>query len=271
MIKDFYQRFGLETTLLEAKTRFMSRVDASIFRYYQLRPSDVGRSLLGVDFVQWFSEESGENLTGYINIDPYGSVVSSHLTFGTIVTDVFEKHLLIIEAIFKYLRLKNRLFDLEYLTAKVPEILDKSEINLGIFWKDGKFYPSGTKLLDKKLVEDVLDWLSKFPDEKKDFENALKALMAKRDNDAISDCYNCVEGTVRKILNSKKTLDGNREDLLIKLNISQEWKSLLNNFITYANEYKRHASEKRHKTNPNEVEAFVYLTGLIIRLCIKVA
>ena len=57
-------------------------------------------------------------------------------------------------------------------------------------------------------------------------------------------------------------------DLLTKLNLSQDWKSILKNFINYANETKRHASDKRHAINPQEAEAFLYMTGLLVRLIV---
>jgi hypothetical protein len=158
---------------------------------------------------------------------------------------------------------------ISYLNKTILDLLDRAEIDLGFFWKDGKFYPAGSKFLDKELVEEALDWLKDFPEEKTDFQNALKAHLEKRNNDAIGDCYNCVEGITRKILKNTKVLDNNKEELVTKLGFSQEWKSLVINFIKYANEYKRHASNTRHKANPDEVEAFLYMTGLITRMCLK--
>lgn len=142
-------------------------------------------------------------------------------------------------------------------------------MDLGVTWKNGLFYPSGARILDKKLIEDPIDWLSEFPDEKKDFENALSHYMKKNYGDVVSNCYLVIEGLARKILNNKKTLDNNREELLKKLKLSQSWKSLLNNYMNYANEFKRHASDERHSINPQEVEVFLYLTGLLARLIIQ--
>ena len=87
-------------------------------------------------------------------------------------------------------------------------------------------------------------------------------------DEVIINCYLVVEGIARAILGNKKTLDNNREGLIKRLGLSQEWKSLLNNFINYANEFKRHASENRHSLNPIEVEGFLYLTGVLLRMMI---
>jgi hypothetical protein len=75
-----------------------------------------------------------------------------------------------------------------------------------------------------------------------------------------------VEGVARNILGNGKTLDNNREGLMEKLGLSQEWKALLSNFIRYANEFQRHASENRHNLNPIEVEGFLYMTGVLLRM-----
>jgi len=93
--------------------------------------------------------------------------------------------------------------------------------------------------------------------------------MKKIYGDIISNCYLVIEGLARKFLNNKRTLDNIKEELLKKLKLSQSWKSLLNNYMNYANEFKRHASDGRHSINPQEVEAFLYLTGLLARLMIQ--
>jgi len=157
----------------------------------------------------------------------------------------------------------------EEIEQKVKELFSLCLVEVGFTYKNGFIIQSGAEELDEKLIIDVLEWLKDFPQEKKDFENALKAYLEKRYSDVIGDCYNCVEGMARRILGNRKVLENNKDELLKKLQLSQEWRSILSNFINYANEYKRHASEKRHKINPDEVEAFMYLTGLILRLCIK--
>jgi len=82
----------------------------------------------------------------------------------------------------------------------------------------------------------------------------------------IGNCYLVVEGIARSVLKNSRTLDNNREALVRTMELSQEWKSLLNNFINYANEFKRHASEGRHSLNPIEVEGFLYMTGILVRM-----
>lgn len=62
-----------------------------------------------------------------------------------------------------------------------------------------------------------------------------------------------------------------RELFINKLNPSGYYKGMLKDYIEYANEF-RHAAEpaaRRKPPLPNEVEAFVYTTGLFIRLAIQ--
>ena len=270
MLKDFYKRLGLESSLKQAKNNFMTRVNVTILDGYR---DDY--NFWKPDYLKWLSVEIGEDWKQYIykysrNSNEY---IKEELSLREICAGDFDRYLLILESIYKYIDVhyvsEKKAGEFAYLNDGINDFLKKSETDLGIFWKDGKFYPSGSKLLDEKLVVDVLDWLNDFPDERNDFKKALKAHLEKRSNDAIGDCYNCIEGVVRKILKNTKVLDNNKEELVTKLGFSQDWKSLVVNFIKYANEYKRHASEVRHKANPDEVESFIYLTGLITRMCIK--
>ncbi len=130
------------------------------------------------------------------------------------------------------------------------------------------FYPSGAQELDEALIEEPLKWLANFPNERADYLKALTGYTGKRLDEVIINCYLAVEGVARQILGNEKVLDKNREELLKKIGLSQEWKGLLSNFINYANEFKRHASEKRHDLNPVEVEGFLYMSGVILRMAI---
>lgn len=78
-----------------------------------------------------------------------------------------------------------------------------------------------------------------------------------------------IEGLAREVLQNNRTLDNNKDGLLKKVNLSQTWKSILSNYINYANEYARHASDTQHLIKPQEVEAFLYFTGLLVRLIVE--
>ena len=73
-----------------------------------------------------------------------------------------------------------------------------------------------------------------------------------------------------KIVTSRpdKDLSANRELFLSKVNASDEYKQLLKGYIDYANRFRHAAREgqRRPELSPKEVESFVYLTGVFIRL-----
>ncbi|MGD0403979.1 MAG: hypothetical protein ABSB66_12380 [Candidatus Acidiferrales bacterium] len=159
----------------------------------------------------------------------------------------------------------------EILSRFIEAALRNATIDLAVDWKRGMFYPNGARELDDSLVEEPLKWLADFPSERTDYLKALTAYTSKRWDDVVGNCYVAVEGISRQILHNSRTLANNREELLKTIGLSQEWKGLLSNFITYANEFKRHASEKRHDLNPVEVEGFLYMSGVILRMTILAA
>lgn len=78
-----------------------------------------------------------------------------------------------------------------------------------------------------------------------------------------------MEGVSRKILGNNKTLIDNKVDLLRKISVSDNWRKILVNYIELGNQYGRHASADRHSITEKESEAYLYLTGLLIRLVLK--
>jgi len=267
LTKDFHQRFGIDVDRTTTEKKFVTRAEIAIFEWLK------DHTYIWVpDYVNWVSEELGEDWHRHIYDSNQGKYIASSFKIRQILGSEFFHCLKLIEVTYVYVQ-KPYIYGgrdkaVRYLDSKIPELLDKSETNLNIFWKDGKFYPSGDKLLDKELVIDVLDGLNAYPDEKADFDKALKAFMPKRYSEAVSNCYNCAEGVVNKILGNKKTLTNNIKDLLKTLKLSQEWKSILVAYVNCANKHGRHATEGRHKIDPKEAEAFIYMTGLIVRLCI---
>jgi hypothetical protein len=155
-------------------------------------------------------------------------------------------------------------------------ILEQSEVDLGIEWRDGEFHRKGAALLDQTLVNDVLHWLRTPGHETvlKPFEKGLKDLLdpqIKKDHlaDVVTDMYEAIEA-LAKIVTERpgKDLSGNREAFISKVQASSEYKELLKNYIEYANRLRHAATDAKPKPvlSEREVESFVYLTGLLIRL-----
>lgn len=264
-LKQFNNLFGIEDTIKEEQNRFVQRIDQIVFKDIEKYKSEYEKTFNNLCYLL------GENANDRIyklNLKNRTGMETWIPTIRSLTNDNFLETLKVLVLLYKY-------FDCNpqkqiMISQGVANALSHTTINLGISWKDGMFYPSGVKILDEQLIEDSFKWLDNFPDEKKDFKKALDHYIAKRYNEVVGICYLVIEGLARKILNNDKVLDNNKDALLKKLELSQSWKSLLSNYINYANEFERHASNNRHSINPQEVEAFLYFTGLLIRLIITI-
>ncbi len=252
ILKRFNRLFKIEGSKKNEQNSFVQRINQTIFKD-----------------IEWYQhyEEMFRDVCYRLSKNP--DDIMSH-KFRQLSNDNFFKTIKILMILYNYFKNEKDLQD--KISLEINKALSYATVDIGIRWKNGIFYPSGAKILDEKLIEDPFDWLNEFPDEKKDFETALSHYISKDNKklgDVVSNCYLVVEGLARKILNNKKTLDNNKELLFKKLKLSQSWKSLLSNYINYANKFKRHASDERHSINPPEVEAFLYITGLLTRLIIQ--
>jgi len=266
--KRFNEVFGLEDRIEEEKERFINRVNQIIFhRIDTEQVEQLDYSLLyelvcfelGVNAHDFGKRELG---VGYILIVP--------AAIRTVTGDSFEKTLIVLCALYKYLsKESHRDVNSKWLSKQINSILNRCTLEIGVRWKDGFFYPSGAEELDKPLVEETMTWLKDYPNESQNIRTALQCYMAGDSlTDVITNCYSAVEGIARKVLGNQKTLDNNKNDLLAKIDLSDGWKAILANYISYSHDY-RHASEERHDITKHEAEAYLYMTGLIIRLTIE--
>lgn len=88
-------------------------------------------------------------------------------------------------------------------------------------------------------------------------------------SDVITDAYEALEALAKIVTGREsKDLSGNAELFIKKLGVSENYKKMLKEYISLANEFRHAAQEGKEKpklTIP-EVESFIYLTGLFIRL-----
>jgi len=133
------------------------------------------------------------------------------------------------------------------------------------------------KLLDEKLVNEELQWLST-----QGYESVLGPFKRGLDHflhseqrpellsDVITDMYEALEALAKIATGNDRELSGNRELFISNVKASQEYKQILKGYIGYANKF-RHAltgGKKRPDISRKEAESFIYLTGLFIRLAI---
>lgn len=261
MLGRFNRIFGIKEELAAEQRRFVQRINQTAFRQvenqkYQYR--QIFESVcysLGINAQDRIGDANRANYFGDIAVPGLRSLTE----------DDFMETLKVL--VLLHQTLKGR--ELEGLTDWIKAALNHANIDIGVRWRDGMFYPSGAKELDERLVEEPFEWLDAFPKEKVDYLNAVSSYTHKEYAEVIGNCYLVIEGLARSVLKNARTLDNNREDLMKKIGLSQNWKGLLSNFINYANEFKRHAAENRHDVNPIEVEGFLYLTGLLVRMIVE--
>ena len=111
--------------------------------------------------------------------------------------------------------------------------------------------------------------MNDFPNEKKDLQIALSNYQAGQVYGVVENCYNLIEGVSQKLLNNKKSLENNKIELLNLFPNRDHWGTILANYIKYAHDYRRHSGENRHNLKPAEIEGFLYLTCIMVRLLIR--
>ncbi len=265
MLKRFNKIFGIQDSEEDEKRRFIQRINQTIIEAvedlrYPVSYEKIFRTLC------YSLGTNADDRIGRANQYNYGYETRVP-SLRSLTNDEFLSTLKVLVLLYRFF--SDQKEQQEKISSWIEVALSNATIDLGIRWKNGMFYPSGAKTLDERLVEDSFDWLEDYPDEKKDFLKAITSYSANELGEVVISCYLVVEGLARKILNNSKTLENNREEILKKIGLSQEWKSFLSSYINYANEFKRHASEKRSGIKPFEVEAFLYFTGLLVRLLIE--
>jgi hypothetical protein len=189
------------------------------------------------------------------------------------IGDDFYRNLLALETF--YLSIDP--YDRSELDNLIKQLISESEVELGVRWGNGRFIKSGAKLLDDKLVNDNLNWLreKRYVSVLAPYEKGLEHFLHsdKRPellSDVITDMYEALEA-LSNIITGKKELSGKRELFISKVKASDEYKIILKEYIDYANKF-RHAAEEGKKKpliSQQEVESFIYLTGIFIRLAIQ--
>ena len=251
MLKDIYKRLNLFTTLEEEKKKFRKRIEGILKEIH----SNLGYETQ--DFLCKIAFELGE--------DQKSSLQSYLLPYS------FKRTLFVSEAFLDVLREKNHRVEAEYFRRKIEKAIHLSVIDLGIHFKEGKFFLKGAKELDEKLILENLEWLRNYPDSKVKFENALEYYFRKEYPDAITNAYSALEGITKVFLARDIRLDKKevKIELLKKLNLDSHWSGIVNNYCKIAHEFSSRHGKKEQKEQILEVELvefYIYITGVFIRL-----
>jgi len=260
MLKDIYKRLNLETDLKIEQEKFIKRIQL-IFKIIDSKHlSYVG----GPD--NYLSDVS--NKMAFLLGEEKRICLREYLDNPTI-----ERVLIVSEIFLNVLKNAPGFYsENKYVPFKIEESVNLSIIDLGVSFKNGKFYKKSAEELDEKLIFEPLEWLDDYPKTKIFFEGALKESLRKDYPDAITKSYSALESLVKTLLNNNTNLKKNIPKLLEKLNLPDQWGKILFNFCDYAHEFSsRHGTEegtKQSKINPEIIETYIYFTGLMIRLII---
>jgi len=262
MAEKFHERFDLSVDADAARRRFVNRVDNLIFEQFLHNNVNSTEWLTAISYV---ASRLGDRFAGnYLE-----------LLAGS---GDFLRHLEAVEAFFDWYGTKF----IEDLQSKfdvtVRQVLGMSETDLGVRWEGGRFRRTGVLLLDDRLVNDPLRWLraKSLKTVYVPFEKALSHLLrAEKEpsllSDVVTDAYEALEAMAQVTTGRESDLSANRELFVKTVKASEEYKVLLQEYISYANAF-RHAAEQR-RSKPaialREAESFVYMTGTFIRLAVS--
>lgn len=262
-VPPFHQRFNIEVGIDEARNRFIIRV---INKMEQDLEGLVRYRRVGL------YEEAMYNATTKLGVE-----YTENLSFRDYARNKFYGCLIMLEAIYEVFTAANT-SQAENLSNIIQHTISLSETDLGIEWRDGVFWASGAKLLDKTLVNENLKWLADkgYQDVLVPFEKGLRHFLEamqkpERLGDTVTDVYEAVEALAKRVTGRDKDLSENAELFISKLKLSEYYKKMLKDYIEYANDY-RHAAKLGERKKPllrNEVEAFIYTSGLYIRLAVQ--
>ncbi len=264
-MQKFHERFGIEVDIEEGKRRFVNRArnfifdDLYWFIHKNLYPAEPASVL-----AECICSAIGERLTSLSNAEKF-------------IEKDFWKCLIVLEALSSLANTKLQ----QFVKKGVEVLLAGMEVDIGIRWNDGHFLKAGAPVLDDALVNDPLNLLNK-PEYKgvsdafqKGLDHFLHSL--KRPElltDVLTNMHEALEAMAKIICpdGKDKDLSGKYEAFISKVGLTEPYKKILKEYILYANKFARHAAPQgKPKSEPSrkEVEAFVYLTGLFIRIALS--
>lgn len=264
----FPQRFDIEVGLETAKQRFVNRVLNAI-------DSEMNGLATKHDYPYRYDKE----MIYVANVLGEEAIGANPFKYYT-GTD-FGRLLLCLEALYAALK-KYKSFgsswEIENLDKIIRWALSVSEVDLNVEWDSGIFKKRGAELFDKDLVREPMKWLAdpKYKNVLAPFEKGLNHYLEANKKpeklaDTITDMYEALEAMAKSVTGKARDLSANRELFVSRLRLGRQYGKMLIDYIDYANDYRHGAepSKAREIPNPNEVEAFIYTTGLFIRLAVK--
>lgn len=153
----------------------------------------------------------------------------------------------------------------------IQEAVSITGVPLGIKQTESEiiFYPEGAKLLDEKLINDNLDWLSAHPKSYETFKMSLMEIgIQGKERNVVDHLRLSLELLLKDIFNNGKSLENQKSDIgnyLKSKNISPEISNLLERVLDYYAKYQNNKAKHDCAVLSSEVEFILYLTGTAMR------
>jgi hypothetical protein len=271
MSDPFHKRFNIEVKLEEAQQRFLERVRTAT----QMALAELNRTVQLNNLLELVCFKMGTR--PHFTMDLTGSSSFMEL-WDDVVSGDFTECLRMTEAVHDATLEIKKTSTAKELSSGIVTALRMSEVDLEIEWNGRIFTRKGAKLLDDRLINDPLHWLgdAKYENVLKPFEKGLKHWMEankdrERYGDVITDMFEALEALAKVVTGRDNDFSGNREKFASELRLPEQYKRMLKEYDSFANEYRHAARPEKPRKYPSErdTEAFMYMTGLFIRRAIQ--
>lgn len=273
-IKNFYKRWNITydegRKFIDFKNRALSTIDDVLGELF-LSDTNLEQTFLKLIAKHYPHSKSGP----FQDINKFKEIVSQKKFENSAVYKVisgennFVEFIKFLEVLF-LLNLPSEVKDGLYFSLKEDIKLSLLDIQIKRIKKDNTiFYPKGAKLLDEKIVNDVLDWLVLYPKVQKSFKSALEKYQNKIfQRNLIDDLRLSLELLIGELLINDKIL-ANQEILLAEYlkqkNIPKELINMYWKLIDYYSKYQNNYVKHNDKVDSSKIEFILYLTGTFMR------
>lgn len=266
-MNEILQRLGLEIDLEDEKRKFVFRISHSLSNTENFNSLSIIRRH---KIFSLFENKAARRMHSSDIADMFDDIPFN---------DALILYSCLLEAVKDTLQIHNDdtvLSDLYlYLKYLFKHILEESEVDLGysIDISNGYIYRKGADELDKTLFEQTFDWLSSFPKAGQNYKTALEHYFKKEFRSCIGFAFDTIDSLVKKYLDKDSgTLDDNIVEVIRRLGLSNEWNAITKNYCKYAHRLMRHggaADGEPIEVDEKEIEAYLYVTGVISRLLVR--
>lgn len=256
----FHERFGIDLEVTEGKRRFVNRTLNFLLNdmvKIAVRRNDLsGRH----EVEQYICSKLGERFDGIGCLE-------------RVMRNDFDYCLRALEALHEHHEWE------AIMETTIQNILTETEVDIGIRWGNGEFLPAGVPDLDVALVSDPLGLLgtSEYKGVSDAFKKGLDHFLHSTKSqgllaDVLTDMHEALEALAKIVCQNEKEFSANREAFISNVGLTEPYKRMLKDYIDYANKFGRHAGPQgmpKPMPSRKEVEAFMYLTGLFIRVTVS--